>query len=271
MHKACSSGKADSELNAYFQIILSSSVSTGDCRHIRLRLMCKCKACLAFGKKRMLFTLQSPQPVFRFQFDLSKILFEKISKKVLTFRTEQCIIITVAGEGNESSGERLWCGSIAQLGEHLPYKQRVTGSSPVVPTILARQFSWLERQPVTLEVDGSSPFRVASFAFVAQSVEQRTENPRVDGSIPSEGTIMRMQLILAKVEVASSSLVIRSSFLNDEKQIFFMATQPSGKARVCKTLIPQFKSGCRLHSLYKENFQCILFTVRCLLSAILYE
>ena len=31
-------------------------------------------------------------------------------------------------------------GSIAQLGEHLPYKQGVTGSSPVVPTnfIVAR-------------------------------------------------------------------------------------------------------------------------------------
>ena len=26
-------------------------------------------------------------------------------------------------------------GILAQLGEHLPYKQRVTGSSPVVPTI----------------------------------------------------------------------------------------------------------------------------------------
>ncbi len=25
-------------------------------------------------------------------------------------------------------------GSLAQLGEHLPYKQGVTGSSPVVPT-----------------------------------------------------------------------------------------------------------------------------------------
>ena len=25
-------------------------------------------------------------------------------------------------------------GGLAQLGEHLPYKQRVTGSSPVVPT-----------------------------------------------------------------------------------------------------------------------------------------
>ena len=26
------------------------------------------------------------------------------------------------------------CGSLAQLGERLPYKQRVTGSSPVTPT-----------------------------------------------------------------------------------------------------------------------------------------
>ena len=53
-------------------------------------------------------------------------------------------------------------GTIAQLGEHLPYKQGVTGSSPVVPTkYLARWCSRLARQPVTLEVDGSSPFRVA--------------------------------------------------------------------------------------------------------------
>ena len=27
-------------------------------------------------------------------------------------------------------------GSLAQLGEHLPYKQRVIGSSPITPTIL---------------------------------------------------------------------------------------------------------------------------------------
>ena len=32
-------------------------------------------------------------------------------------------------------------GSIAQLGEHLPYKQRVTGSSPVVPTIISH-YEW---------------------------------------------------------------------------------------------------------------------------------
>ena len=33
------------------------------------------------------------------------------------------------------TGRQPECGSIAQLGEHLPYKQGVTGSSPVVPTI----------------------------------------------------------------------------------------------------------------------------------------
>ena len=44
----------------------------------------------------------------------------------------------------------------------MPYKHGVTGSSPVVPTIyLARWCSRLARQPVTLEVDGSSPFGVA--------------------------------------------------------------------------------------------------------------
>ena len=58
-------------------------------------------------------------------------------------------------------------GSIAQLGEHLPYKQEVTGSSPVVPTIhMALWCSRLARQPVTLEVDGSSPFGVAINASV---------------------------------------------------------------------------------------------------------
>ena len=58
--------------------------------------------------------------------------------------------------------------------------------------------SRLARQPVTLEVDGSSPFGVAKIrpelcsglthASVAQLVEQRTENPRVVGSIPTGGT-----------------------------------------------------------------------------------
>ena len=53
------------------------------------------------------------------------------------------------------------------------------------------------------------------FASVAQSVEQGTENPRVIGSIPIGGTINAdvahpVERHLAKVEVASSSLVGRS-------------------------------------------------------------
>ena len=68
---------------------------------------------------------------------------------------------------------------------------------------------------------GSSPIRVAKvslFASVAQSVEQRTENPRVDGSIPSGSTKYAdlahlVERHLAKVEVAGSSPVIRSIFL----------------------------------------------------------
>ena len=52
-------------------------------------------------------------------------------------------------------------------------------------------------------------------ASVAQSVEQGTENPRVGGSIPPGGTNYAdlahlVERHLAKVEVASSSLVIRS-------------------------------------------------------------
>ena len=33
---------------------------------------------------------------------------------------------------------KAFCGRLAQLGEHLPYKQRVTGSSPVAPTSAVR-------------------------------------------------------------------------------------------------------------------------------------
>ena len=59
------------------------------------------------------------------------------------------------------------------------------------------------------------PGRHFLFASVAQLVEQRTENPRVVGSIPTGGTIYAdvahlVERHLAKVEVASSSLVIRS-------------------------------------------------------------
>ena len=58
--------------------------------------------------------------------------------------------------------------------------------------------------------------QTASFASVAQLVEQWTENPRVAGSTPAGGTNFAdvahlVERHLAKVEVASSSLVGRSN------------------------------------------------------------
>ena len=93
----------------------------------------------------------------------------------------------VADEQHET---RRQCGSIAQLGEHLPYKQGVTGSSPVVPTKFwpgssVGQNASLSRQRSSVRTRSGSP----KFASVAQSVEQGTENPRVIGSIPIGGTI----------------------------------------------------------------------------------
>ena len=46
---------------------------------------------------------------------------------------------------------------------------------------------WSARQSVTLEIAGSSPVGTA-IGSVAQSVEQRTENPCVAGSIPARAT-----------------------------------------------------------------------------------
>ena len=67
------------------------------------------------------------------------------------------------------------------------------------------------------------------FASVAQSVEQGTENPRVDGSIPSGGTknadvAHLVERHLAKVEVAGSSPVIRSKrkHLSADRCFYFL-------------------------------------------------
>ena len=89
----------------------------------------------------------------------------------------------------------------------MPYKHDVTGSSPVVPTKAGpvvqlvrtpachaggRGFKSLPRRHLTIPgnvpVRYNSPQYGGSYADIAQSVEQGTENPRVIGSIPIGGT-----------------------------------------------------------------------------------
>ena len=84
-------------------------------------------------------------------------------------------------------------------------------------------------------------------------VEQRTENPRVAGSIPALGTIC---------ECSSSGRAppcqgggsefeprrpLQKKIRNAQRSLFHMVPWPSGKAKVCKTFIRQFKSGRYLH------------------------
>ena len=91
---------------------------------------------------------------------------------------------------------------MAQLAEQLICNQQVIGSSPIIGlTLLKRNFNiagWssLEaRRAHNPKVVGSNPAPATrtgkcAFAQIAQSVEQRTENPRVTGSIPVLGIFL---------------------------------------------------------------------------------
>ena len=63
-------------------------------------------------------------------------------------------------------------GILAQLGEHLPYKQRVTGSSPVGPIFYVKyaDMAQLAEQLIcNQQVNGSSPFIGFDFLFSRES------------------------------------------------------------------------------------------------------
>ena len=60
------------------------------------------------------------------------------------------------GHGFESRlGRLIKYGILAQLGEHLPYKQRVIGSSPIGPTFLVNDRLGIESMPMWLNWQSS--------------------------------------------------------------------------------------------------------------------
>ena len=82
-------------------------------------------------------------------------------------------------------------GSIAQLGEHLPYKQGVTGSSPVAPT--NGPVVQLVRMPAChAGGQGSEPPPDRHTAGVAHLVERRLAKAEVAGSSPVSRSIVFM-------------------------------------------------------------------------------
>ena len=84
---------------------------------------------------------------------------------------------------------------MAQLAEQLTCNQQVIGSSPIVGLYYGGIPEWpkgADCKSVVKDFEGSNPspsiLFTYSYAQIAQSVEQRTENPRVAGSIPALGT-----------------------------------------------------------------------------------
>ena len=93
---------------------------------------------------------------------------------------------------------------------------------------------------------GSNPICVVFlFASIAQSVEQRTENPRVAGSIPARGIAFYKFICgsgsvvehrLAKARVASSNLVFR--FLDQFKRAdLFLLLFYGASSAFCRMLV----------------------------------
>ena len=77
------------------------------------------------------------KPYWLSGFEKTLKILEKSLKKVLTFLYREHIIVNVAGEQRTRGGRE--CGSLAQLGERLPYKQDVGGSIPSTPILYVAQ------------------------------------------------------------------------------------------------------------------------------------
>ena len=102
---------------------------------------------------------------------------------------------------------------------------------------------------------GSSPIRVARNASVAQLVEQRTENPRVVGSIPTGGTSGRISAAICgfssfgrarPCQGRGGGFEPRNPLQNEKKTPIRVSFFHFGTDHGCKKRLP--KAGGRLRS-----------------------
>ncbi len=99
--------------------------SSAFCKHALVRQPCMDGSWLA----RLLFTQDFAGSAL-WAFTAKKV--EKNVKKELT-KDRLCVILTKSVAGVRKQAQPVRNGILAQLGEHLPYKQRVIGSSPIGP------------------------------------------------------------------------------------------------------------------------------------------
>ena len=137
------------------------------------------------------------------------------------------MVYLVPSQGFRQSPAKKNIGSIAQLGEHLPYKQRVIGSSPIVPTIRpgssVGQNASLSRQRSGVRVPFGSPISAANLvaeqlpcglplqlSWQSRGLKIPVSLVRFRSEAPSADLAHLVERDLAKVEVAGSGPVIRS-------------------------------------------------------------
>ena len=107
------------------------------------------------------------------------------------------------GRGFESHSGRFLYGVLAQLGEHLPYKQRVTGSSPVGPSFYkhAEMAQLAEQLICNQQVIGSSPI----IGFLSDSGWYSRQNRTKEnmGEFPSgqRGQTVNLLAVLSVVRI----------------------------------------------------------------------
>ena len=102
--------------------------------------------------------------------------------------------VAQAAQGFESLFLRHLIAGQSSLVARWAHNPEAGGSNPPPATnfviYMVPWCSWLTRLPVTQKIAGSSPVGTAIYGFIAQSVEQGTENPCVAGSIPAGATIL---------------------------------------------------------------------------------
>ena len=94
-----------------------------------------------------------------------------------------------------------WNGVLAQLGEHLPYKQRVIGSSPIGPINYADVAQLAEQLICNQQVTGSSP--VVGFLGGFPS-GQRGQ------TVNLLATLSKVRILLRPLRLSGSKMTIKS-------------------------------------------------------------
>ena len=138
------------------------------------------------------------------------------------------------------------------------------------PGSSAGQSASLSRQRSTVRSRSGSPFFLENESFhLPLQLSWQSSGLKIHVSLVRfrpEAPNMRMQLIWQSATLPRWRQRVRAS---SSAPFFYMAPQPSGKAEVCKTFMPQFKSGWCLH-LSSELLNLLLFYFLLHISITLY-